>query len=77
MGRSGELRANITLTNIQHLPHHAILISNNYKSKLFKARTNIINPFTIATASTVLSDRPTMYTRNLNSRRGILLLKPS
>ena len=51
------------------------MTSSDYESELSKARTNVINPFIIAAASTVLSDRPAKYTRNLKSRREIIPLK--
>ena len=53
------------------------MISSDYESELSKARINIINPFIIATASTIPFNRPAKYTRNLKSRREIILPKSS
>ena len=53
------------------------MTSSDHESELSKARTNVTNPFTIAAASAVPSDRPAKHTRNLKSRRGIIPPKSS
>ena len=47
------------------------MTSSDYESELSKARTNVINPFIVATASGVPSDRPAKRTRNLKSRKEV------
>ena len=53
------------------------MTSSDHESELSKARTNVTNPFTIAAASAVPSDRPAKHTRNHKSRRGIVPPKSS
>ena len=48
------------------------MTSSDHESELSKARTNVTNPFIVAAASAMPSDRPAKRTRNLKSRKEVL-----